>query len=209
MAKRLSKAEKIRRYIRANKNAKPKDIAVIFDTTPTSVSVIKWKMRKAGEQLPRNKPSATETVPPKRVAQFKADVAAAKVAKAKKAKKSDDWKLVAVHTSDKPTSELPITMQPTKADAVNDVDAMLAERGKRYGTFLGHAHLTQTLKELITVHARQLNKKFFPDEAEALDMICHKLGRIVNGDPHYADSWRDIAGYAKLVADRLETGVQV
>jgi hypothetical protein len=35
-------------------------------------------------------------------------------------------------------------------------------------------------------------------------MICHKLGRIVNGDPNYADSWIDIAGYAKLVADRLE-----
>ena len=29
-------------------------------------------------------------------------------------------------------------------------------------------------------------------------------GRIVNGDQHYADSWIDIAGYAKLVADRLE-----
>ncbi len=24
------------------------------------------------------------------------------------------------------------------------------------------------------------------------------------GDPNYADSWVDIAGYAKLVADRLE-----
>jgi hypothetical protein len=35
-------------------------------------------------------------------------------------------------------------------------------------------------------------------------MIAHKIGRIVNGDPRYADSWVDIAGYAKLVADRLE-----
>ena len=40
-------------------------------------------------------------------------------------------------------------------------------------------------------------------------MICHKIGRIVNGDPDYADSWIDIAGYAKLVADRLETGKEV
>ena len=39
---------------------------------------------------------------------------------------------------------------------------------------------------------------------EALFMIAHKIGRIVNGDPWYADSWVDIAGYAKLVADRLE-----
>jgi hypothetical protein len=37
-----------------------------------------------------------------------------------------------------------------------------------------------------------------------MDMIMHKIGRIVNGDPDYADSWVDIAGYAKLVADRLD-----
>jgi hypothetical protein len=36
-----------------------------------------------------------------------------------------------------------------------------------------------------------------------LDMICHKIGRIINGDPDYADSWHDIAGYAQLVANRL------
>ena len=35
-------------------------------------------------------------------------------------------------------------------------------------------------------------------------MIFAKVGRILNGDPNYADSWIDIAGYAKLVADRLE-----
>ncbi len=35
-------------------------------------------------------------------------------------------------------------------------------------------------------------------------MIAHKLARICNGDPDYGDSWRDIAGYATLVADRLE-----
>jgi len=40
--------------------------------------------------------------------------------------------------------------------------------------------------------------------------IDERLGRgtvvlgILNGDPNYVDSWVDIAGYAKLVADRLE-----
>ena len=42
-----------------------------------------------------------------------------------------------------------------------------------------------------------------PDQVEALIMISHKLARIVNGDPHYDDSWRDVAGYAQLVANRL------
>ncbi len=35
-------------------------------------------------------------------------------------------------------------------------------------------------------------------------MIFHKIARIINGDPNYADSWVDIAGYATLVANRLE-----
>lgn len=42
-----------------------------------------------------------------------------------------------------------------------------------------------------------------PFQVEALEMIAHKIGRILNGDPNYDDSWVDIAGYAKLVADRL------
>jgi len=42
------------------------------------------------------------------------------------------------------------------------------------------------------------------DQREALEMIAHKIARIINGDPNYADSWVDIAGYAKLVSDRLE-----
>jgi hypothetical protein len=48
------------------------------------------------------------------------------------------------------------------------------------------------------------SSKLAPDQREALAMIANKLGRILNGDPNYADSWMDIAGYAKLVADRLE-----
>jgi len=84
----------------------------------------------------------------------------------------------------------------------SDVDAILTERGKRYGKFKDHADTTQDLKNLI---ARHLGAKHLAnDQQEALDMICHKIGRIINGDPNYADSWVDIAGYAKLVADRLE-----
>jgi hypothetical protein len=85
---------------------------------------------------------------------------------------------------------------------LNDIDNTLAERGKRYGTFKGHALVTQKLKMVIREHS--VNKVMADDQWEALDMICHKIGRIVNGDPNYADSWVDIAGYAKLVADRLE-----
>lgn len=42
------------------------------------------------------------------------------------------------------------------------------------------------------------------DKKEALEMIAHKIARILNGDPNYADSWHDIVGYAKLVEDSLQ-----
>ena len=93
--------------------------------------------------------------------------------------------------------------------APEGIDATLAERGSKYGKFVDHAIVTQKLKRVLHEHAARHDKSFALDQAEALDMICHKLGRIVNGDPDYADSWVDIAGYAKLVADRLETGKEV
>jgi hypothetical protein len=41
------------------------------------------------------------------------------------------------------------------------------------------------------------------DQREAFEMNAHKVGRILNGDPNWPDSWHDIAGYAQLVANRL------
>jgi hypothetical protein len=89
-----------------------------------------------------------------------------------------------------------------------DINQTLNERGSRYGTFVGHAKVTQQLKTVIQYALVERDKSLVEDQQEALDMICHKIGRIVNGDPDYADSWVDIAGYAKLVADRLEGKVR-
>jgi hypothetical protein len=89
-----------------------------------------------------------------------------------------------------------------------DINQTLDERGSRYGSFLGHAHITMDLKRTIRQHLIARDKKLDDDQQEALEMIAHKIGRIINGDPNYADSWVDIAGYAKLVADRLEGKVR-
>lgn len=83
-------------------------------------------------------------------------------------------------------------------------DAILTERGGRYGPFSGHAEITMSLKRMVRGYAQARNKTLDDDQQEALDMICHKIGRILNGDQNYSDSWHDIAGYAKLVADRLD-----
>jgi len=83
----------------------------------------------------------------------------------------------------------------------SDVSAILDERGKRYGSLIGHAAISQALKHII--FKSRSDMELMPDQREALEMIAHKIARIVNGDPNYADSWLDIAGYAQLVADRL------
>jgi hypothetical protein len=84
-----------------------------------------------------------------------------------------------------------------------DVTQTLTDRGKKYGPFKGHAEVTQDLKAVAVRHLYDRNKQLDADQQEALDMIFHKIGRIVNGDANYDDSWIDIAGYAQLVADRL------
>ena len=83
------------------------------------------------------------------------------------------------------------------------ITEILEERGKRYGEFQFHAVVTQELKRVVQQQLQVRKKQLAPDQIEALDMICHKIGRIINGDPDYADSWDDIAGYAQLVGDRL------
>lgn len=81
------------------------------------------------------------------------------------------------------------------------IDATLAERGSRYGDFTKHAAVSQAIKTaLFNCRHRESLPAYM---VEALEMIAHKMGCIVNGDPHYHDSWHDIVGYAKLVADRL------
>lgn len=81
------------------------------------------------------------------------------------------------------------------------IDSTLAERGSRYGKFTDHAELTQALKGVMYCTPKW--DTLADDQKEALEMIAHKIGRILNGDPNYHDSWHDIVGYSKLVADRL------
>ena len=82
------------------------------------------------------------------------------------------------------------------------VEAVLQERGKRYGEFHSHAAISQKLKE--AMHKTDGWTRLSADQREALEMVQHKVARILNGDPSYDDNWVDIAGYSTLVADRLQ-----
>jgi hypothetical protein len=85
-----------------------------------------------------------------------------------------------------------------------NVDKTLDARAEKYGKFKDGAALMQAIKRELAAHASRHNKTFADDQWEALEMIVHKIGRIVNGDPDVTDHWVDIAGYATLIAERLE-----
>ncbi len=85
-----------------------------------------------------------------------------------------------------------------------DVDETLDNRAQDYGKFKDGAELMQGIKRLLADHAAKHNRTFADDQWEALEMIVHKMARIVNGNPDKVDTWVDIAGYATLVADRLQ-----
>jgi hypothetical protein len=89
-------------------------------------------------------------------------------------------------------------------DFPDPVDVTLDARAVDYGKFIEGAEVMQMLKRVVQNALSNRDKVLAHDQAESMDMIIHKIGRIVNGNPDVVDHWLDIAGYAKLVADRLE-----
>ncbi len=81
------------------------------------------------------------------------------------------------------------------------IDNTLNERGERYGEFPEFSNICQSLKDII--RNTKGWSKLAPSQKEALEMIMHKVSRILNGDPNWADSWHDISGYASLEEKRL------
>lgn len=90
------------------------------------------------------------------------------------------------------------------------VDETIKARHKQYGEYSVNSDLCQAIKDLFRV--RPGYRALLPYERESLDMIFHKVSRIVVGAEDGAppssrvDSWHDIAGYAKLSEDRVVQG---
>ena len=83
----------------------------------------------------------------------------------------------------------------------NTIDATIAERGLRYGKFEDGAVIMQKLKTVM--RETEGWQRLKPNQREALEMIQHKIWRVLNGDPDYDDNWRDVCGYSQLVLDQL------
>lgn len=85
----------------------------------------------------------------------------------------------------------------------DELNKILKERGENYGDFIEMAKISGGIKRVLFEKKSISRYGLDPDEREALEIIAHKMSRIVNGNPHFEDSWRDIAGYATLVANRI------
>lgn len=93
-------------------------------------------------------------------------------------------------------------MLDKKGKSMTDIDKILVERENRYGDFKQHAKITQNIKR--AMYDSPNWEYLSDDKRESLEMIAHKIGRILNGDPEYKDSWDDIMGYTKLAIIELK-----
>ncbi len=84
---------------------------------------------------------------------------------------------------------------------VDKINELLADREPIYGDYVGQAMLSQQLKGAMHCHDNWFGLK--PEHQESLEMIQHKIARIINGDSNYKDSWTDIIGYARLIEKDL------
>jgi len=92
---------------------------------------------------------------------------------------------------------------------MSEIKDVLQERGERYGSYRSVAMTSQQLKDAVRCSYNVTNNQLEWYQRESIDLICNKLGRILNGDPNYRDSWLDIAGYAQLVVDELDKNVNL
>jgi len=86
------------------------------------------------------------------------------------------------------------------------VEEIISDRARTHGDWPTQAQL---LADLIGLVARSgAGERMSATQVVAMNMAMLKVARICCGDPNHADHWRDIAGYATLVADELDAQQQ-
>ena len=104
----------------------------------------------------------------------------------------------------KPEPEVEAKAEPE----VSGVGKVLDARAEQYGSFMQSSDTVIRIKGIMHNAVARNAVHLYPDQLQALDMIATKISRIVHGNPNHLDSWVDIAGYAQLVADRLQGKVR-
>jgi hypothetical protein len=72
----------------------------------------------------------------------------------------------------------------------------IPNRDEQHGGMEAVGAISQAIKGAMRIHGSNWQRLDF-GEREALDMIAHKIARILSGaDPHDPEHWTDLAGYA-------------
>jgi hypothetical protein len=189
----MTKSDKIREYFRKHPSADVAKVAAKFEA-PKPMT---YKLRKQVQEEDQLITAPAPDAPTRKVT-----VTASQMAIAKKLGiKPDDFVREGLKQG---LLQYDDERDFTGEAEETDIDETLDNRAKDYGKFIQGAEIMQMLKRMVHNYIELRGTKLAFDQREAIDMIIHKLGRIINGNPDKVDTWVDIAGYAKLVADRLE-----
>lgn len=105
--------------------------------------------------------------------------------------------------SDEPEPDQKLTASQVGVWSKTTLDTTLGERGASYGSYAEQSRVEKNIKDAMR---DSLKWNLLSSDAQcALEMIATKISRLVTGDPDHFDSWHDIQGYARLVADRIQT----
>jgi len=77
----------------------------------------------------------------------------------------------------------------------------IIDRQATHGEFTGFADLEQSLKE--AMRQQQNWAELTPAQKSALEMIQHKIARILTGRVDYTDHWDDIVGYGQRARESM------
>jgi len=197
-----SKSKRAQAFLESNPAASVNEIAYRFGMTKQAVYALRNKMKKTGFVFPKRSEQLASLAPAGPV------LTEAQQRIADKLRLTPDEYIQAIAEHDQRYAAGSAPLEIEMFDFPDEVDATLDARAVEYGKFIEGAEVMQMLKRVVQAALNNRDKTLAHDQAEALDMIIHKIGRIVNGNPDVVDHWLDIAGYAKLVADRLEGRVR-
>lgn len=93
---------------------------------------------------------------------------------------------------------------------MTDIQETLSERNLTHGSFIDNSRYSQFFKKIYNEACEERAKRMQPalrlEQREALEMIFHKIARILAGNNNEPDHWKDISGYSMLVFNQLTTG---
>jgi len=89
---------------------------------------------------------------------------------------------------------------------VGTVDKLLFERGTTHGKFEDNADIADSIQAIMQGSPNW--NTLSAVQRQALNNISGKISRALSGDANHVDNWSDIAGYAQLVVNNLNSNTQ-